>query len=190
MLLFILSCRVQPAPIPLNFIAEAIVIPLKVIVFPVDVAAKVIAPVYVLVIVDTIVKLPYTFSANDPAKVKAPTSGLPSVMSEQFAIAVTVTVYAVAFDNESNVTVSAEVGTEKPPAPPDVSDQFVVVEASQFPVPPTQNRAAIDYTLAIHLHLDVPALYWNNVVTGSVVDPFDVTGAVTVLFSVFTQVIV
>jgi hypothetical protein len=35
-------------------------------------------------------------------------------------------------------TSSAEVGTEAPPAPPDVADQWVVVAASHVPVPPTQ----------------------------------------------------
>ena len=58
-------------------------------------------------------------------------------------MAVMVTVYAVAFERVSKVTVSEEVGTEAPPAPPEVADQFVVVEASQFPVPPTQNLLAI-----------------------------------------------
>jgi hypothetical protein len=42
----------------------------------------------------------------------------------------------------------------------------------------------------MHRHFDVLALYWNPAVSGKVVDPFDVTGAVTVLFSVFTHVIV
>ena len=42
----------------------------------------------------------------------------------------------------SNAAVSAEPGTEKPEAPPEVSDQLVVL--FQLPVPPvTQNRAAM-----------------------------------------------
>lgn len=42
-------------------------------------------------------------------------------------------------------TVSALVGTEAPPVPPDVADQLVVVEASHVPDPPTQYLAAINY---------------------------------------------
>lgn len=38
----------------------------------------------------------------------------------------------------SKKTLSAAVGAEAPPAPPEVVAQFVVVEASQVPVPPTQ----------------------------------------------------
>jgi hypothetical protein len=43
----------------------------------------------------------------------------------------------------SKVTVSADVGTDWPPAPPDDAAQCVVVAASQVPVPPTQKRDAI-----------------------------------------------
>lgn len=42
----------------------------------------------------------------------------------------------------------------------------------------------------MHLHFEVAELYINPTVNGKVVDPFDVVGAVTVLFSVFTQDIV
>ncbi len=42
----------------------------------------------------------------------------------------------------------------------------------------------------MHRHFDVPAFHLNPTVSGSVVEPFDVVGAVTVEFSVFTHVIV
>ena len=45
-------------------------------------------------------------------------------------------------DKVSNVTVSADVGAEAPPAPPVVADQLVVVVASHVPEPPTQNLLA------------------------------------------------
>jgi len=41
-------------------------------------------------------------------------------------------------DSESINTVSAVVGTDAPPAPPEVVDQFVVFDPSQVPDPPTQ----------------------------------------------------
>jgi hypothetical protein len=42
----------------------------------------------------------------------------------------------------------------------------------------------------MHRHLDVEPLYMKPTVRGRVVDPLDVVGAETVLFSVFTQLIV
>lgn len=42
----------------------------------------------------------------------------------------------------------------------------------------------------MHLHLEVAELYINPTVNGNVVEPLEVVGAVTLLFSVFTQVIV
>ena len=38
----------------------------------------------------------------------------------------------------SNCGVSADVGTEAPPAPPDVADQLAVFVLLQVPAPPTQ----------------------------------------------------
>jgi hypothetical protein len=43
----------------------------------------------------------------------------------------------------SIITSSEAVGTEAPPAPPDVADQLVVEEASHVPFPPTQYLEAI-----------------------------------------------
>lgn len=45
----------------------------------------------------------------------------------------------------SKVTVSAATGAEAPEAPPDVAAQLAVELASQVPVPPTQNLAAMLY---------------------------------------------
>jgi len=56
-------------------------------------------------------------------------------ISKQFNAPVQVTVYvAVCTKN----TESAAVGTEAPPAPPGVADQFVVEVVFQVPEPPTQ----------------------------------------------------
>jgi hypothetical protein len=43
----------------------------------------------------------------------------------------------------SKKTASALVGAEAPDAPPVVADQLAVLEASQVPVPPTQNLLAM-----------------------------------------------
>ena len=56
------------------------------------VARKLIVPVNVLVINDRIVKLPYTFSVADPAKVNAPVAGFVNEIFEQFAVAAIVQV--------------------------------------------------------------------------------------------------
>ena len=63
---------------------------------------------------------------------------MPIVKFAQLAVAVTVTVYKVALEAESKITSSVDVGTEAHPAPPEVADQCVVVEASQFPDHQTQ----------------------------------------------------
>lgn len=60
----------------------------------------------------------------------------------QLAVAVSVMTGALPLLASIN-TLSALVGTEAPPDPPDVVLQFVVVAASQFPVPPTQYRFAM-----------------------------------------------
>lgn len=88
-------------------------------------------------------KFPYIFWVTFHAIVITHEAGFPKVKLAQFVVAVSVTVYAVAFDALSNITLSAEVGTENHHAPPEVSLQCVVVEASQFHVPPTQYLFAI-----------------------------------------------
>lgn len=49
-----------------------------------------------------------------------------------------VTTYDAADDAESKITLSTDVGADAPLAPPDVADQFMVLEVFQVPVPPTQ----------------------------------------------------
>jgi hypothetical protein len=44
---------------------------------------------------------------------------------------------------ESKIAVSLKVGTDAPPAPPDVVDQNAELALSHVPVPPTQNLFAI-----------------------------------------------
>lgn len=62
----------------------------------------------------------------------------------QLAVAVTVTVYAVALERLSKITSSDDVGTDDPPRPPEESDQCEVSDPSQLPVPPTKYRVAIN----------------------------------------------
>jgi len=69
-------------------------------------------------------------------------SDLLTVVLDEAAVDATVTVAAVP-ELESKVAVSAVVGADAPDAPPVVADQFAVLELSQVPEPPTQNRAAI-----------------------------------------------
>lgn len=88
---------------------------------------------------------PKIFNAEEPAHVTAPTSGHAIVKSRQFAVAVIVIVYAVAFDSESNITLSDDVGTDAHPAPQEEALQFVVVLASQFHVHHIQYLSAIFY---------------------------------------------
>jgi hypothetical protein len=76
----------------------------------------------------------------DPARVIVPSRPL-IVMSLQtlgeFAI-VTVKAPVPVFELASKNTLSAAVGTDAPVAPPDESDQLVVLVLFQVPVPPTQ----------------------------------------------------
>ncbi len=83
------------------------------------------------------------FRAEEPAQVIFPTKGPAMVKFWQLALAVIVTVYAIAFEAVSKTTSSVGEGTLAPPPPPEVADQFVVVLPSQFPVPPTQYLVAI-----------------------------------------------
>jgi hypothetical protein len=52
-------------------------------------------------------------------------------------------VIVTAPDAASKNTLSAVVGTDWPPAPPEVLDQLAVFDASQVPDPPTQYLFAI-----------------------------------------------
>lgn len=105
------------------------------------VAEKVVVPLYVFVIPevppDRFIE-PKIFNAEEPAQVTAPTNGQAMVKSAQFAVAVMVTVYAVAFERLLNITLSEDVGTLDHHAQPEEALQFVVVLQSQFHVHPTQ----------------------------------------------------
>jgi len=114
-----------------------------VMVLPVVVAKKLmVAPVVVVntTPVAALVQLPeqlITAVAPD-VMVTLPVAGPAMVMSNAAAFVPTVTAYAVALDNELKMTLSADVGAEAPPRPPEVADQLVVVVASQVPAPPLQ----------------------------------------------------
>ena len=66
------------------------------------------------------------------AKVTVPAE---TVQFAQLSAPVQVTVYVPAW---SKKTLSADVGTEAPLAPPDAADQFVVDVVFHVPEPPTQ----------------------------------------------------
>jgi hypothetical protein len=66
----------------------------------------------------------------------------PVVSMDRHAVPLAI-VHVPAPDEALRKTSSAFVGTDAPPAPPDVADQWVVVVVSQVPVPPTQKREAM-----------------------------------------------
>ena len=128
------SASVQPPPVPLKLTLPGSVLPAEVIVLPTAVAAKVNAPEKLNTVVEV--------SANDPltasvgvvplAKVTVPAE---TVKSRHRSAPVMVTVYVAAW---SKNTESAAVGTDAPPAPPEMVDQLVVDVVFHVPVPPTQ----------------------------------------------------
>jgi hypothetical protein len=124
------SCHEPPTPS--KVIGQLNVVPLEVIVFAV-VAVNVSAPVAdhvgVTLVIDT-----------DPAMLIVPvlenvTAPAETLKSRQFRAPVKVTVYVPAW---SKNTLSAEVGTDAPLAPPGEADQFVVLLVFHVPEPPTQ----------------------------------------------------
>jgi hypothetical protein len=68
------------------------------------------------------------------------------LMEIRLAVIVTVNAPVPTLEFTLKVTSSATVGTDAPPAPPEVADQFVVEVRFQFPEPPTQNLAAIIFS--------------------------------------------
>ena len=116
--------------------------PLVVIVLPVVVALNVVAPEYERVkFVDGNVKLPDTVNPIlVPARVIVPSKPDAVKSLQTLGVFAIVTVNAVAntFEFASKNTLSAAVGTDAPPAPPDVADQLVVLVESHVPVPRTQ----------------------------------------------------
>ena len=113
-----------------------IVTPLVVMVL---VAAMVKVPVFDHVVVADKVMLPETVIPTVPAIVQV----APVVVRDKHGLAVPLTVITGEPDAASIITASAAVGTEAPPSPPEVADQFVVVAASQVPLPPRQYLSAI-----------------------------------------------
>ncbi len=177
--------KVPPAPLML-ILFPVIDLPLEVIVLVPEVALNVKVLPEVSVIADTNVKSPDIFTPLEICKVPV----YPE-KSKFFVVAglliMTVTAPLLASKNTS----SDVVGTACPPAPPEVKAHFVPAVASQLSEPPTQYLfAIIFYAEARHLHLLVNGFHLNPTVKGRVVEPFETTGTLIVLFSVFTQAIV
>lgn len=71
---------------------------------------------------------------------KVPEAG-PSIVKDcayRLSSRASATLYELAEDAELNITLSLDVGTDAPLDPPEVADQFVVLELLQVPDPPTQ----------------------------------------------------
>jgi len=94
---------------------------------------KLMPPENVQVIPATAVRLPNKFNVPDPANV--PVNPV-KLQEAQNSVPVLVTVTAP--DAASKNTLSADVGTDAPPAPPDVAAHLVPAVPSQLAVPPTQ----------------------------------------------------
>jgi hypothetical protein len=124
----------QPPAALLNVIGAFIDTPLVVIVLPVVEELNVIAPVLDQTVPATKDILPDTARVGvvPVAKVTVPAD---TVISKQSKAPVIVTVYVPAW---SKNTESAAVGTEAPPAPPEVALQLVVRVVFQVPAPPRQ----------------------------------------------------
>ena len=71
----------------------------------------------------------------DPAKVMPLT---PVTVSDKHLALLAIVTVNVVPELALKITSSVANGGPAPPAPPDEADQLVVVEAFQFPVPPTQ----------------------------------------------------
>jgi hypothetical protein len=76
----------------------------------------------------------------EPASVIAPSrpDAVKSLQTLGVLAIVTVNAVVPTFEFASKNTLSAAVGTEKPPSPPDEADQLVVLVESHVPVPRTQ----------------------------------------------------
>jgi uncharacterized membrane protein len=113
-----------------------IVTPLVVIVL---IAAIVKTPVFDHVVVEDKVMLPETVIPTVPAIVQV----APVVVNDRQGRVLTATVITGEPELASTITASEAVGTEAPPAPPEVADQFAVFVAFQVPLPPRQYLSAI-----------------------------------------------
>ena len=125
---------VQYPPTPLNVTAPDNVVPLVVTVLPVVVALNVTVPVELQTVpaISDIEPLIASVGVVPVANVTAPKD---TVISKQVSAPVMVTVYVPAW---SKNTLSAEVGTDAPLAPPGDADQFAVLDVFHVPAPPTQ----------------------------------------------------
>lgn len=132
-------------------VVQTVPVPVTVI-FPVPKAIVLVADVVELKVVhvnvydckssvpDDNVKAPVLVNAAPNCKIIMPADD--AVIAPQLGVVASVVTVPVP-ESELKVTVSAVVGTEAPPAPPVVADQFVVLLELHVPVPPTQKRVAI-----------------------------------------------
>ncbi len=118
---------VMPEPFTVTLLK---VLPAVVIV---PVPVRVMLPVWLYVIAETSVTLPATVIAAVPVRVPAN-----PVQLMLRAPVLPVAIVQVPLDEPSKNTSSAVVGTEAPPAPPDVAAHLVPAVPSQLAVPPTQ----------------------------------------------------
>jgi hypothetical protein len=101
----------------------------------VPVALNVVVPEYVTVIVDDKVNEPEIVNVGDDVPAKVPENPVQLI---DFATLDPEIVQVTTPEAALKKTSSAAVGTDAPPAPPDVADHFVPAVPSQFAVPPTQ----------------------------------------------------
>jgi hypothetical protein len=127
--------RVTVMPAPLIMTSSPKVFPPLV---RVPVAVNVTAPVWLNVIPATSVMLPATLMAAVPASVP-----VNPVQLIDLAPVLPVAMVQVPVDRFEKNTSSALVGTDTPPAPPDVADHLEPAVPSQLAVPPTQYLSAI-----------------------------------------------
>jgi hypothetical protein len=128
--------NVRVLPVELKVIELLINTPLVVIMLLI--VSIVISPVALHVVVADRVMLPET--------VKVPVESIVQVapvVVRDWQTNTPVNVIVGEPDAAFTITASAAVGTEAPPAPPEVADQFVVELVSQVPDPPTQYLSAI-----------------------------------------------
>lgn len=135
------SCNVHTPPTPLNVIdvGFATDFPLLVMVFPEDVELNAILLGLNEVIVAPITRLPEIMIPPE-VLFRVPVNPVVSRVKQVAVVAIeTVDAPELASMN----TLSDDVGTACPPAPPEVSAHFVPAVASHESVPPTQYRDAI-----------------------------------------------
>jgi hypothetical protein len=128
--------NVLVTPFPFTVTLHDKVLPLVVVV---PVPENLISPVADQVVLATIVKLVEQLIVPVDVNVNA----LEPVVFRLRQLSAPVNVTVPVPERLSNITSSAIVGTDAPPAPPEVADQFVVDVVFQVPVPPRQYLSAI-----------------------------------------------